>query len=300
VASNSFSFFANFTFTGVRPVHVFAAVADAHGQLEWNPSMTDEKLLVDDPSRMARGMKLQYGADPFPDRKVYEWEVFDYDTARQDFWFATTSQDNKAIEDMDTGPEDSGFLGLKKPVTADSCFSAHHIRATPDGQGVYGVFTTHLNGHPPFGLSPGFVSHLTWGKTVDFVKALRKRAEALAAQDQAALKLPPANLVAPQTTPYVRPNNCALPTSPLIGQTILRQEVGSNVPNMQPLPVVEPPIAVPHNSVSWLVALLVASSTGLTVACFARFYWRRHAISETMRCARLVTDDESVDESLDE
>ena len=75
-----------------------------------------------------------------------------------------------------------------------SCLTAYHFRETKDG-GTEAVFTSSLNPHPPFGLSPDFVSKLTWGKTVDFAKSLQGHALKLAQGDDSQLIVPSSDLL---------------------------------------------------------------------------------------------------------
>jgi hypothetical protein len=187
--------FANWSLKGVKPVHVFSALTDLKSQ-SWNSALQKAQVLKDFPSLKAAGVRLEYTAGPgLSNRKVYEWETFDRTNDGKDYWFVASTDHNSALKKLDTAKEDSGSLfSFMEPsaVEADSCLSAHHFWETEDG--VQAVFTNTVNGHPPLGISPNLVSRLTWGKSVDFVKGLQKRALELANLDQSELKLPPRHL----------------------------------------------------------------------------------------------------------
>eukprot|EP00929_Paragymnodinium_shiwhaense_P028622 TRINITY_DN16560_c0_g1_i1.p1 TRINITY_DN16560_c0_g1~~TRINITY_DN16560_c0_g1_i1.p1 ORF type:complete len:379 (+),score=107.79 TRINITY_DN16560_c0_g1_i1:75-1211(+) len=214
--------FANYTIEGVKPIHVYSAIVNMHGQLKWNPSGHEMIHLKDDVEQGVRGMKLSYYATPFPDRKVYEWEAYDLTAGENwrdatDLWFSAASSGDDVLKSADTEVESAGFLGMSKPVEAFNCLSAHHVRWAPDGKTVHGSFTNTINGKPPFNLPPAAVSEMTWGKTVDWMKALQVQAKKVAAQDEADLWLPPAELTKERALPYKNGGQCSdmLDTLPL-------------------------------------------------------------------------------------
>eukprot|EP00928_Gymnodinium_smaydae_P079741 TRINITY_DN6359_c0_g1_i1.p1 TRINITY_DN6359_c0_g1~~TRINITY_DN6359_c0_g1_i1.p1 ORF type:complete len:388 (+),score=62.76 TRINITY_DN6359_c0_g1_i1:60-1223(+) len=187
--------FANWSMAGVRPIHVFAAIADVQGQ-QWTGELAHAHDLSKNMPFSARGMMLQYSVGAFlSDRKVHEWETYSKSLDGSEYWYAASTQHNALLQQMDTSDDSGGFFGFKKPVECDSCLSAHHIVATKDG--VRATFTNNINSHPPLHISQSFVSHLTWGKTAEFVSKLKTRALQLAQMDQAAVWRPSAQFVAP-------------------------------------------------------------------------------------------------------
>lgn len=217
---------ANYSLDGVRPIHIFNALAHVELQKDWNPTMSEVKVLKDDAAAHVREVKLQYltGVPGLPDRRIYEQEAFDVNDDGTEYWFAATSNNNENIKKLDSSAGSSGFFDFEAPVEANSCFAAHHVRATKTG--VYVVFTNEVNGHPPFGLSPTLVSKLTWRKTVDFISLLQKEALRLAKEDDTKLwKLPFTN------TPLSASDDgqCGgvLGLSEQIGHSILQQSSSS-------------------------------------------------------------------------
>eukprot|EP00929_Paragymnodinium_shiwhaense_P006571 TRINITY_DN11022_c0_g1_i3.p1 TRINITY_DN11022_c0_g1~~TRINITY_DN11022_c0_g1_i3.p1 ORF type:complete len:377 (+),score=88.24 TRINITY_DN11022_c0_g1_i3:54-1184(+) len=205
--------FANFTVEGVKPIHVYSAIVNIVGQKVWNPAAHKIERLMDNEGQGVRGVKLLYFATPFQDRKVYEWETYDLTEGKSwldatNLWFAATSGGSADLQAADTEVEDQGLFGMAKPVKAYSCLSAHHVRWAPDGKSVYASFTNTVNGKPPFNLAPTMISEMTWGKTVDFIKALRGQAQALAQLDDSQLWTPPDSLAGTPAKKYERTMNC--------------------------------------------------------------------------------------------
>jgi hypothetical protein len=186
--------FANWSLKGVKPKHVFSALTNFQHQ-EWNSDLVRTHTLRTFPKLHTVGRRLEYSAGPaFSHRKVYEWETFDKANDGKEYWFAASSTHNQALKKLDTNKESNGFFSFGGgTVEADSCLSAHRIRETKDG--VEAVFTNTINAHPPMGISQNFISTLTWGKTVDFVKALQNRALELAQLDDSQLVLPDSDLL---------------------------------------------------------------------------------------------------------
>eukprot|EP00928_Gymnodinium_smaydae_P079744 TRINITY_DN6359_c0_g3_i1.p1 TRINITY_DN6359_c0_g3~~TRINITY_DN6359_c0_g3_i1.p1 ORF type:complete len:390 (+),score=66.96 TRINITY_DN6359_c0_g3_i1:52-1221(+) len=188
--------FANWSLAGVRPVHVFAAIADVQGQ-RWTGDLAHTLDLSRDMPFSARGMMIQYSVGTFiSDRKVHEWETYSNSPDGNEYWFAASTQHNGLLQQMDTSEDNNGFFfGFRKPVEIDSCLSAHHFVATKDG--VRGTFTTNINSHAPMHLSESLVSQMTWGKSAELLSKLKTRALQLAQIDQAALWKPSPQFVAP-------------------------------------------------------------------------------------------------------
>lgn len=203
--------FANFTVEDVEPIHVYSAIVDIVGQKAWNPAAHEIKKLHDNTEQGVRGVKLLYFAQPFQDRKVYEYEAYDLlegDSWKEgkDLWFAASSCND--LKEYDHDVEQEGFLGMAKPVLAYSCLSAHHVRWAPDGKSVYASLSNTINGKPPFGLAPTMISEMTWGKTVDFIKALRIQAKKIKALGKDRMWTPPEALSSTKAKKYTPGENC--------------------------------------------------------------------------------------------
>jgi hypothetical protein len=186
--------FANFTVKGVKPVHVFNAVADIVTQAEWSGDLKSAHVLKDDLALQARGVVSRYIAGPaLSDRLVYEWHTYDRNEDGSEYWFAATTRNNDVLKDIDTTQPTGMVMPWDETTEANSCLSAHHMRATPDG--VYVVFTNEVNGNPPLGIPQKMISSMTWGKTVSFIEALQAQAKKLASQDSDDLWKPPNSIL---------------------------------------------------------------------------------------------------------
>lgn len=211
--------FANFTMTGVKPIHVYSAIVNIVGQKAWNPAAHKIEKLLDNEDEGVRGVKLLYYAKPFSDRVVYEWETYNLTAGSSwldatDLWFAATSGASNTLKDADKKPNEgtggffSSIIEGGKPVEAQSCLSAHHVRYAPDGKTVHASFTNTVNGKAPFNIPPSVISSMTWGKTVKFIKALKVQAKKLAAEDDSELWTPPAELGGTPAAPFDSSANC--------------------------------------------------------------------------------------------
>jgi len=185
--------FTNFSIKGVKPIHVISEVGNSNN-MQWSPN--DPKYsseLKQDTVQGVRGIMVQYSAAPLPDRKFLTWES--YDTSNEkDMWIVASSWANSELQQLDKNQTTTGFtfFGLTQPVVAENCLSVYHVRETADG--VYVVFSSMANYHPPFGLSQTFLSSKTWGRTIGYAQALQKQALVLAAMDQSLLWKPAAYL----------------------------------------------------------------------------------------------------------
>jgi hypothetical protein len=272
--------FAKFSVEDVKPIHVYSAIVDIVGQKSWNPAAHEIKKLKDDDKQMVRGVKLLYYATPFQDRKVYEYEAYNLTKGESwvkgdDLWFAASSCNSLKSDDHEV--EQSGFMGMAKPVTAFSCLSAHHVRWAADGKTVEASFTNTINGVPPFGLSPAVVSEMTWGKTVDFIKALRVQAAKIAANDESEIWTPPASLSSTPAMEYKPSMDCKalLQQQPVDVITGLWEQKPAETEVLR-TSLREQPRAVPMVVVACACFSMLAAAAGLVV----RRTWRSSQLDE--------------------
>lgn len=210
--------FTNFSIKGVKPIHVISEVGN-NDDMQWSPEgVKSSRELKQDTVQGVRGVKVQYSAVPLPDRKFLTWEA--YDTSNEkDMWIVTSSWANSELEQLDKNLTTPGFtfFGLTQPVVAECCLSTYHVRETADG--VYVIFSSMINVHPPLGITSAFLSSKTWGRTIGYAQALEKQAHVLAAMDQSQLWKPAAYL-----SPHAYSANSATATGSSCSQ--LRADVG--------------------------------------------------------------------------
>jgi hypothetical protein len=208
---DSVVYFINFTIPSpARPIHLINAVADDKGLMgSWNPNKaTDYRDLALNKAQGVHGAKLQYAASPFPDRKFYQWESFSNDIDADEVWTSASTWGNKVLKTLDTKPEDSGMLGMSPPKEADICSTSWHAKTVPGG--VYVQMSASINIQPPFGVSPAWVTEMTWGKFVDSMKATIARAKDLATKPVASLWKPDVALTSPPVGPFAPSEDCTL------------------------------------------------------------------------------------------
>jgi len=162
--------FGEFDAEGVTPLDIFNVLADTAHQQEWDSLVGSETELGEFPEQQAKGVAMSFVAHPFSDRQVFEWEVFNASRDLQDLWVVFSTEDNAMLHAKTE--RQSGA------VHAQDCLAAYHVLAKPGG-GVHVVFTSDVNAHP-FLLSSEFIFNLMWTKTVDYIDALRTRAQKVA------------------------------------------------------------------------------------------------------------------------
>lgn len=162
--------FGEFEADDVTPLDVFNVLADTAHQKEWDGLIASETGLGDFPDQEATGVALSFQAHPFSDRQVFEWQAYNASRDFGEFWVVFSTEDNARLHQK-AAREDGA-------VHAQNCLAAYHIMAKPGG-GAHVVFTSEVNAHP-FLLSAEFIFNIMWTKTVDYINALRTRA-----QDQA-------------------------------------------------------------------------------------------------------------------
>jgi len=151
-----------------EPEDLFNALTDCMAQASWDPLVGSVTFLGDFPEEQARGIAMSFVAHPFSDREIYQWQVANT-TDPDDLWVAFTTRAND-------------LLHTKKPnepgaVATQNCLGAYRVQRRAGG-GSHVTFTSHVNSHPWL-LSTGFIFNIMWGKTVDYIDALRNRAKKL-------------------------------------------------------------------------------------------------------------------------
>jgi len=169
--------FGRFDVEDADPIDVFNVLADILAQEEWDellqggPGVT---ILGDFTNEYARAAAVTFVARPFPDRQVFQWQVYNATRDWKDMWVAFSTRRNDELyklHDMEAWPA----------VQAQNCLGAYHVVALPQG-GCHVVFTTMVNSHPPWPITAKFVFNLLWTKTVGYIQALRDRAKFLKKQ----------------------------------------------------------------------------------------------------------------------
>eukprot|EP00931_Biecheleriopsis_adriatica_P006993 TRINITY_DN108328_c0_g1_i1.p1 TRINITY_DN108328_c0_g1~~TRINITY_DN108328_c0_g1_i1.p1 ORF type:complete len:350 (+),score=52.19 TRINITY_DN108328_c0_g1_i1:55-1050(+) len=166
--------FGRFDVKDADVIDVFNALADTQEQAEWDaliqggPGVT---ILGDFPKERARGASLSFVAKPFPDRQVMQWQVYNASKNWDDMWTVFSTRRNDEIHK------------LKKreawpAVQAHNCLGAYNVKKLENG-GCHVVYTTMVNPHAPWPITPRFVFNLAWTKTVDYIQSLRARAQYL-------------------------------------------------------------------------------------------------------------------------
>lgn len=162
--------FGVFDVDDVEPLDVFNVLADSAHQKNWDSLLAGEKELGAVDQEMARGVEQLFDAHPFQNREIFEWQCFNASRDYKDLWVAFSSEQNQALHAREPREDDV--------VATQNCLGAYHVEARPGG-GAHVTFTTHVNAHPFF-VTQGFVFNLMWGKTVDYINAMREQAQALA------------------------------------------------------------------------------------------------------------------------
>lgn len=162
--------FGVFEVDDVEPLDVFNVLADSAHQKSWDSLLAGEKELGAVDQEKARGVEQSFDAHPFQDREIFEWQCFNASHDYTDLWVAFSSEQNQALHAREPREDDV--------TAAQNCLGAYHVEARPGG-GAHVTFTTHVNAHP-FLVTQGFVFNLMWGKTVDYINAMREQARALA------------------------------------------------------------------------------------------------------------------------
>lgn len=162
--------FGEFDADGATPVDIFNALADTAHQQEWDGLIASQKSLGVFPDEQATGVALSFQAHPFSNRQVFEWQAYNSSHDYSDLMVVFSTEDNARLHQK--ADREGGA------VHAQNCLAAYHITAKPGG-GVHVVFTSDVNAHP-FLLSSEFIFNIMWTKTVDYIDALRVRAQSQA------------------------------------------------------------------------------------------------------------------------
>lgn len=178
--------FGEFNVSDVRPAQLFNVVADIEGQLKWDNSMSEAKVVKDFPDDgvLAADLSFPSGFWLVPPRQVFQWMAFNASLEEQEYWFAVSSLNVEAIH-KEQKPNQFA-------VQAENCLGAYWIRPCPRGGenkcpsgnpydccpegGSRIIFTTHINVHPPGFLNAKTMFDLSWTKQIDWIKALKDRA----------------------------------------------------------------------------------------------------------------------------
>lgn len=182
--------FGRFDVEDADAIDVFNVLADTKAQEEWDdlihggPGVT---MLGDFPDEFARGVAMTFVAHPFPDRQVFQWEVYNSSKKHDDMWVVFSTRQNEELHKLRASE-------AWPAVQAQNCLGAYHVVALPQG-GCHVVFTTQVNSHPPWPITAKFVFNMLWTKTVGYIQQVRKRAQMLkkqrlAAHSQAAVVIP--------------------------------------------------------------------------------------------------------------
>lgn len=153
----------------VEPEDLFQALTDVQNQMQWDSMVKSVTVLGDFPEQQARGVAMSFGASPFSTREIFQWQIVNTSDPN-DFWAASTSESNDLLKS--TKALDSGNVEIQ------NCLGAYRVQRRPQG-GSHVTFTSHVNAHP-FLVSSEFIFEVMWGKTVDYVKSLQARGQALA------------------------------------------------------------------------------------------------------------------------
>jgi len=162
--------FGVFEVDDVDPLDLFNVLADTAHQTSWDTLLSGEKELGPVEEQRARGLEQRYDAHPFQDREIFEWQCFNASRDLADLWVAFSTEQNAELHTK--ADRDSGV------VAAQNCLAAYRVQARPGG-GAHVTFTTQVNAHP-FLVTSGFIFNIMWGKTVDYINALRDQARKLA------------------------------------------------------------------------------------------------------------------------
>jgi hypothetical protein len=164
--------FGEFNVSGATSLDVFNVLANVGHQQKWDSLVGQEDTLGDFEGQRARGVEMAFVAHPFSDREVFEWQAFNASSDFTDLWVVFSTNHNKDLHNK-KGRESGA-------TAAQDCLAAYHISAKPDGH-VHILFTSQVNAHP-FLLSSSFIFNIMWGKTVDYINALRTEAQKEAKQ----------------------------------------------------------------------------------------------------------------------
>lgn len=178
--------FGEFNVSDVRPAQLFNILVDIEGQLKWDESMSEAKIVKEFPEDgvVAADLGFPSGFWLVPPREVFQWIAFNGSVEQQDYWFAVSSLNVEAIHKVQK-PN-------KLAVQAQNCLGAYWIRPCPAGGekicpsgnpydccpegGSRIIFTSHVNVHPPGFLNAKTMFDLSWTKQIDWINSLKARA----------------------------------------------------------------------------------------------------------------------------
>lgn len=169
--------FGRFDVENADVVDVFNALADTRSQAQWDDLIKGGpgvEILGDFPTEKARGAAMSFVAHPFPDRQVFQWQVYNSSKSMDDMWVVFSTRRNEVLHKFKKREE-------WPAMQAHNCLGAYHVMKLDNGN-CHVVYTTMVNPHAPWPITPKFIFNLAWTKTADYIVTVRQRAQMLKKQ----------------------------------------------------------------------------------------------------------------------